>query len=91
MLGNLKCLSTYPGDMDPTATPRVDPSGRVQYPEGYVGTPRHYGFWTRTLVWTLLLTFVAVVVVTTGLSLGRYCLTSDAGDLRSLMPWLSLE
>jgi len=77
--------------MDPTATPRVDPTGRVQYPEGYVGRPRRYGTGTRALAWALLLIFVAVVVVTTGISLGRYCLTSDGGDLRHLTPWLSQE
>lgn len=77
--------------MDPTATPRVDPTGRVHYPEGYVGHPRRYGTWTRALALAMLLIFGGVVIVTTGISLGRYCLTSDAGDLTSLTPWLSLE
>jgi hypothetical protein len=38
----------------------------------------------RTVALVVLLVFGLVVVTTTVVSLGRYCLTSDGGDTRQL-------
>lgn len=64
--------------------PRVNAVGLVEHPEGYTPTPRRYPLWLRGLVLTLLLIFGGVTVVTTVVSLGSYCLTTNAGDVRNL-------
>lgn len=64
--------------------PRINPVGIVEHPEGYAATPRRYPLWLRGLVFVLLLVFGGVTVVTTVVSLGTYCLTTNGGDVRNL-------
>jgi hypothetical protein len=42
------------------------------------------GRWRRAAVYILLALFLAATVATTAVSLGRYCLTTDAADTRAL-------
>ena len=73
----------------PTAPiPRVDAIGIVQYPAGYSAAPRQYAPSLRVVATAVLIIFALVVVVTTGVSFGQYCLTSDGGDWSQLTPWL---
>ena len=55
--------------------PRVNPVGVVEFPAGY--RPRRLPPGLRLVAAGLLVAFVTVVAVTTGLSAGGYCLTSD--------------
>ncbi|MCB1033718.1 MAG: hypothetical protein KDD47_07785 [Acidobacteria bacterium] len=64
--------------------PRVNPVGLVEQPPGFETTPRQHPLWLRALVLLLLLVFGGVTVVTTVVSLGRYCLTTDTSDVRDL-------
>lgn len=64
--------------------PRVNPVGLVEHPEDYTSTPRQRPLWLRGLVLILLLIFGGVTLVTTVVSLGQYCLTSNTGDTRNL-------
>lgn len=57
--------------------PRTSPTGVPIVPNSFPQVPRDYGFVTRTLAALLLGAFIAVVSVTTAVSLGAYCLTSD--------------
>lgn len=75
--------------MNELGGPIVDPVGRLRYPDGWSGTPRVYSPRTRMLAGALLMAFLGVVVVTTGVSLGGYCLTSHGGDYRALSGWLA--
>ena len=75
-------------ELPPPSGPRVDPIGIVRYPEGFEATPRVYGRRLKTTAVVMLVIFSLVVVVTTGVSLGRYCLTSDGADVSGLVPWL---
>ncbi|MEM7411201.1 MAG: hypothetical protein AAF430_13275 [Myxococcota bacterium] len=64
--------------------PHSDPIGLPVVPKGYRRTPRAYPRRVRIGAGVLLGIFVTVVVVTTAVSLGTYCLTTDtanAGDL----------
>lgn len=60
----------------------------LRYPVGWTAPPRGYSKATRLLAGGLVVIFLGVVVVTTGVSLGTYCLTSDGGDQRELSGWL---
>jgi hypothetical protein len=64
--------------------PSVDPVGLTRTPRGYLEAPRHYPPVQRGLAALLLAVFSAVVVATTALSLGGYCLTSDGENTRGL-------
>ena len=64
--------------------PRVNAVGVVEHPDGYEVTPRGYPAWLRTVAVAVLATFVLVVLVTSAVTLGAYCLTSDGGDGRLL-------
>ncbi len=70
--------------MHPIRPPRVNPVGVAEIPTGYAQQPRRYPPGIRALAGMLLTSFVAVVLVTTAVSLGAYCLTSDTADTRSL-------
>ncbi len=59
--------------------PRVNPVGLVEKPAEYVTAPRSYPVALRVVTVVLLGAFVFVGVTTTVLSLGTYCLTSQAG------------
>ena len=60
--------------------PRVNPVGVVEQPEGYVVGPRALSLRHRVAAGIVLASFLAVVLVTTALSAGRYCLTSEASS-----------
>ncbi len=59
--------------------PRISPTGVVEYPEGYRVGARSFAPGLRLLAGLVLVAFLAVGVATTVGSLGRYCLTRDAG------------
>ncbi|MEL7372653.1 MAG: hypothetical protein AAFN74_27250 [Myxococcota bacterium] len=78
-------MSVEPETNDSRLTgPSVNPIGIVSYPEDYTAAPRAYGAWMRTTATAVLIVFAIVVTVTTGVSLGAYCLTSDGGNTRVL-------
>ncbi|MFN0151207.1 MAG: hypothetical protein ACKVU1_10945 [bacterium] len=64
--------------------PRVNPVGVVEYPKGYVRVRSTLPAPARIVAWVALIAFAVVGVVTTVASVGRYCLTSDAGDTAEL-------
>ena len=64
--------------------PRINPIGLLETPEGYAATPRRFSGRLRLLAALLLTLFFGATVVTTVVSLGRYCLTTDAADTRAL-------
>jgi len=64
--------------------PRVNPIGITELPEGFEAEPRRFSSGQRAFAWVVLVFFLAVTVVTSTLSLGRYCLTTDAADTRAL-------
>jgi hypothetical protein len=64
--------------------PRTNPVGLPEVPASFVMSPRAYPRRVRILAGLLLGAFVAVVSVTTAVSLGAYCLTSDTVDTRAL-------
>lgn len=63
--------------------PRLDPVGILHTPEGYTRTAP-VSWRMRLLAGIVLFAFVAVMVTTTVVSLGRYCLTTDAADNAAL-------
>ncbi len=64
--------------------PRINPVGVVEYPEGYETSPPKVSGPIRFFAALILLVFVVTTVVTTVVSLGRYCLTSDGGNISGL-------
>ena len=66
--------------------PRVNPVGLLELSDESALPPRSYPRWQRWMVVAVLAVFALMTLVTTGASLGRYCLTTDAGDVRAL-PW----
>ena len=58
--------------------PRVSPTGIVEYPEGYQGSPRKYPRPLKFLAVVVLVAFALVTVITTSATLGAWCLTSDS-------------
>ena len=72
-----------PDDME---LPHANPVGIAVTPEGFSQRPRCYGSAVRIAAGLLLGTFLAVVCVTTAVSLGKYCLTTDAENTTSLPP-----
>ena len=65
-------------------SPRVNPIGLVETPPGFPAAPRRFSGRLRLLAALLLALFFLGTVVTTVVSLGRYCLTTDATDTRAL-------
>lgn len=59
--------------------PRVDPVGLGEVPASWVQRPRAFPRAVRVVAAAVLAAFVFVGVTTTVLSLGAYCLTSQAG------------
>ncbi|MEM7678573.1 MAG: hypothetical protein AAF449_21505 [Myxococcota bacterium] len=76
--------SEFDTNQNNLAGPTVNPIGIVNYPQDYSARPRTYGGWMRTTATAVLIVFAVVVTVTTGVSLGAYCLTSDAGNTHAL-------
>lgn len=64
--------------------PRTNPVGLPLVPPEFSQTPRRYPAAARALAAALLGALLAVVSVTTAVSLGAYCLTSDTANTRSL-------
>lgn len=59
--------------------PQVSPIGLLERPAA-TGPPRRYPRGLRLLAAMVLAGFLFVTVVSTVVSLGRYCLTSHAGN-----------
>jgi hypothetical protein len=64
--------------------PRVNPIGILETAPDFVASPRRYSPRLRLLAVLLLALFFGATVVTTVVSLGRYCLTTDAANTRAL-------
>jgi hypothetical protein len=64
--------------------PRVNPIGLLETPPELTAAPRRFSGRLRLLVALLLALFALGTVVTTVVSLGRYCLTTDSTDTRAL-------
>jgi hypothetical protein len=64
--------------------PRVNPIGILETPSDLATTPRRFSRPLRLLAGLLLAIFFLGTVVTTVVSFGRYCLTTDATDTRAL-------
>lgn len=73
--------------------PRVNAVGLVVHATDEGGTPRQFSAVQRWVAWLFLAFFFAVTVVTTVVSLGTYCLTSDGADTRQLhaSPWMERD
>ena len=64
--------------------PRVNPVGILETAPEFASSPRRYPPWLRLLAGLLLALFFGETVATTVVSFGRYCLTTDAADTRTL-------
>ena len=64
--------------------PRVNPIGLFETPPDFSSTPRRFSPRLRLLAGLLLALFFLGTVVTSVISLGRYCLTTDSTDTRVL-------
>jgi hypothetical protein len=59
--------------------PRVNPVGILETPPGFRTRPRSHPTAIRLAAALVLVAFTIVVVVTSAVTLGEYCLTSHAG------------
>jgi len=66
--------------------PRVNPTGVVEYPDAYEPGPPRLPAVLRVAAGAALGIFLIVVLATTIFSLGGFCLTSEAGAARTLLP-----
>lgn len=66
------------------STPRVHPVGLLERSEEPSASPRRFSRSQRFAAMIFVVLFLLVTVVTTVVSLGRYCLTTDAADTRAL-------
>jgi hypothetical protein len=64
--------------------PRVNPIGLLETPPDLTTTPRRFSRPLRLFAGLLLVLFLLGTMVTTVVSLGRYCLTTDSTDTRAL-------
>jgi len=64
--------------------PRINPVGLLETSEDFTASPRRFSRPLRLLAGALLAIFLAATVVSSVVSLGRYCLTTDAADARAL-------
>ncbi len=62
--------------------PRVNPIGILENPLG--GSPRQASRGVRVLASIVLVIFALATVISTVVSLGAYCLTTEPGDVRRL-------
>lgn len=62
--------------------PRVNPIGILENP--FEGSPRQASRGVRALASIVLVIFTLATVITTVVSLGAYCLTTEPGDVRHL-------
>jgi hypothetical protein len=68
----------------PLIPPRVNPVGLLVQPDEASAAPRRFSRAQRLLAGLFVALFLLVTVATTVVSLGRYCLTTDAADTRAL-------
>jgi hypothetical protein len=66
--------------------PRVNPIGILETPPDLPSSPRRFSRRLRLFAGLLLVFFLLGTMVTTVISLGRYCLTTDSTDTRALHP-----
>jgi len=64
--------------------PRVSSVGLTEIPPGLQARRRRYSLIARVVATAVLAIFALVVTVTTVLSLGSYCLTSDGSNTSGL-------
>jgi len=64
--------------------PRVNPVGLTEIPPGFQSRRRRYSLTARVVATVVLAVFALVVTVTTVVSLGSYCLTSDGSNTSGL-------
>ncbi len=64
--------------------PRINPVGLTEIPPGFQARRRRYSLAARVVATALLAVFMLVVTVTTVVSLGSYCLTSDGANTSGL-------
>jgi hypothetical protein len=64
--------------------PRVNPVGLTEIPPGFQSRRRRYSLTARVMATVVLAVFALVVTVTTVVSLGSYCLTSDGSNTSGL-------
>ena len=64
--------------------PRVDPIGLSEVPGAFSQTPRRHSRATRAMTTVLIGIFVGVSSVTTAVSLGAYCLTTDGANTAAI-------
>lgn len=62
--------------------PRVNPIGILENP--LEGSPRRTSRGVRALASIVLVIFTLATLITTVVSLGAYCLTTEPGDVRDL-------
>lgn len=72
--------------MQTVQPPRVNPVGLLVPPDEPSASPRRFSRAQRLLAGLFVALFLLVTVATTVVSLGRYCLTTDAADTRALRP-----
>jgi hypothetical protein len=70
--------------------PRLNPIGLTEIPPGLQARRRRYSRTARVVATAMVAVFALVVTVTTVVSLGAYCLTSD-GSNTSGLPQSSLR
>jgi hypothetical protein len=70
--------------MKSTLLPRVNAIGLLENPPEFTASPRRFSRPLRLLAGLVLALFLPGTVVTSVISLGRYCLTTDATDIRVL-------
>jgi hypothetical protein len=64
--------------------PRVNPIGLLESPPDFEASPRRFSRAWRVAAGVMLVLFLLATVVSGTVSLGRYCLTTDAADARAL-------
>ena len=64
--------------------PRVNPVGLAEIPPSFQPRRRRYSLMARVVATALVVVFTLVVAVTTVVSLGAYCLTSDGSNTSGL-------
>jgi hypothetical protein len=64
--------------------PRVNPIGLLETPPHQTSSPRMFSRPLRLLAGLLLVLFLLTTTIATVVSLGRYCLTTDSADTRTL-------
>jgi len=64
--------------------PRVNPVGILEQAEEVSPSTQRFSRRLRTVAALLLVLFALITVITSTVSLGAYCLTTEPGDVRAL-------